>query len=144
LKNQSVKLWDGGNGPGNTPVSESNLAQIGRALVAILSPGHLTETKNKYVYIESHTLTQNEILAALEKVSGKKWTVTDTIKTEDVIPAELEKFKNGDYSSVPPLILSAIYYKSALGDSRKTGLWNERLGLPKEDLEEDIKRILSG
>ena len=119
---------------------------MGRAVVAILSPAHYNETKNKYVYIDSHTLTQHETLAALEKESGQKWTVAERLSSKDTIPPNQEKLKNGDYSAVPPLLLAAIYNEGQFTDSRKVpgGLWNERLGLPKEVLEDDIKRVLTG
>ena len=34
-------------------------------------------TENQYIYVESFTVTQNEVLGALEKTTGKKWKGTN-------------------------------------------------------------------
>lgn len=100
---------------------------------------------NKYVYVSSHTVSQNQILAGLEKATGEKFTV----KKEDskkVIEEGHQKLASGDYSVIGPLILAAAYGPDALGDFTKVdgGLWNEKLGLAKEDLDASLKAVASG
>jgi hypothetical protein len=50
-----------------TKFSSSNVALVAEAVLKSLSPEHAQETKNKEVYIASHTTTQRPILAELER-----------------------------------------------------------------------------
>jgi len=142
LKAQTAKIWDSGN----APFSGTNLRTIGLALVKLLgTPTAYTESANQYVYVASHTASQNQILDALRKVTGKDWPVTRT-QSEESIKTELEKFGKGDYSGVYQLIQAAAFGDKALGDFTKVegGLWNERLSLPQETLEENVRAIVEG
>jgi hypothetical protein len=54
----------------------TNTTTIGKALASLLgSPSLLTEAKNRYIYLASHTVTQAELLGALENGSRETWTV---------------------------------------------------------------------
>jgi hypothetical protein len=141
LNNKKATIWDSGD----APFSATNVNTIGLALVNLLGPSALNETANKYVYVASHTVSHNQLLKAFEKVTGASWSVKKE-NTKEIIPAELEKVKNHDYSGVAPLIQSAAFSDAGYGDSTKVkgGLWNDKLGLPKEDLESDLKAILEG
>lgn len=75
---------------GNVEYEAANVAQIARATVATLSPQHFEETKNKYIYVNSFTLTQNQVLGAPEKATGVKFEVEHK-KTEDVANEGLAK-----------------------------------------------------
>ncbi|KAL8868330.1 MAG: hypothetical protein Q9174_005061, partial [Haloplaca sp. 1 TL-2023] len=48
------------------------MSTIAQSIVSILQ--HPAETANKFIYIQSVKATQNEILKALEKSTGKTWT----------------------------------------------------------------------
>jgi hypothetical protein len=141
LQDKIATIWDGGN----TPVTVSNLSTIGLALVKTLSSSSaLQATANQYVYVGSHTVSQNEILDGFQKLTGNAWSVAQEKNTKEVVPVELEKVKKGDYSGITNLILAAAYGDAAYGDFRKVpgGLWNDKLGLPKEDLETSLKAVL--
>lgn len=127
---------------GETPFTTSNAAQIGRALIAVLS--HAAETANKLVFVESFTTTQIEILAALEKATGEKWKVAHK-KSEDIRAEAFKEMGEGNIlGGGASLITAAVLGKGALEDhsNMEGGIWNDRLGLPKESVEEEIKRIL--
>lgn len=101
-------------------------------------------TKNQYVYVRSFTTTQNEVLAAAEKASGEKWTVNH-IDAKKHIEEGNQKIAKHDYSGVVNLLQGITYSDELnLGDFSYAGLWNEKLGLPKEDLEEEVKKALVG
>ena len=137
LSSHSAKIWDGGS----VPFTATNLDTIGKALVAVLSTPELVEqSKNTYIYVASLTATQNDILAILEKLTGKSWT-TEAVSSKQVSKDGLEKFGMGDFSVVGGLIQSAIFGDEKLGDLSRM-LWNEKLGLLKEDLETVIKNVL--
>lgn len=116
---------------------------IGKAIISLLSnQDRLTATEDKYTYIASHTVSQNEILAVFEKATGSQWTV-EKVDSEEAGRKATEGFKNGDYSTIPDLIRTVFLASSELGNWEKIGLSNDVLGLQKEDLEADVKGALA-
>jgi hypothetical protein len=138
-KDKTATIWDTGKGAW----SGSNLKTIGVALVNLLSDSNVSSTANKYVYISSHTVTHNELLEAFERLTGEKWAVTHIDSKKSIAEAH-EKLAKHDYSAIAPLIQGAAFSDDAYGDFRKVpgGLWNERLGLTKENLDADLKALL--
>ena len=134
---KTATLIDGGN----ATFSSTNLRQIGLSLIKILEKA--AETKNTYVYVSSFQTSQKEILAAAEKITGEKWTVKD-ITSKGLIDLGNEKLKKQDFSGLPDLIRGAVFGSAGLGDSAPAGLWDDKLGLQKEDFEESVKLGLSG
>lgn len=142
---RTATIFDGGD----VEFEMTNVAQIARGVAAALSSAHIEDTKNKYIYINSFTITQNQILAALEEATADKFAVTHSTKAELFKNAQ-ELLKSGKTSgSGSPagsleLITAAIYGNGGLNEYSKTkGLWNEKLGLPKEDLNETVARIVN-
>jgi uncharacterized protein YbjT (DUF2867 family) len=105
LKNHSVTVWD----DGNNRFSATNLATIGRYVAAVLK--HPEETANKYIFVHSFSTTQNEIIAALEKHSGKTWTKKHTTVAQGIKDAAAA-FKKGDYENGLRLGFRSILYGS--------------------------------
>lgn len=89
-------------------------------------------------------MSQNEILASLEKATGgEKWKTTPA--SADALHKEsLEKLNNGDFSALFGVIVGTIYSGDELLDYAKLqGLDNDLLGLPKEkSLDETIAEIV--
>ncbi|KAF2190416.1 NAD(P)-binding protein [Zopfia rhizophila CBS 207.26] len=137
FSSKTVTLFDEGKGA----FSSTNLRQIGIALIKVLEKPDIT--KNKYIYVSSFDTTQNEILPVVEKLSGQKWTVKN-VTSQELITSGNEKLKKQDFSGISDLIRAAAFGKDNLGDSRPEGLWNDKLGLPKESFEESIKTVLNG
>lgn len=136
VKEKTAQIWD----DGSVPFSTSNLTTIGKAIVSLLStPERLSATENKHVYIASHTVTQRDILASFEKVTGAKWDV-EHIKSEEAGAKAKEQFEKGDYSAIPDLIRSAFLAPDELGNFGEK-VSNDILGLQKENLEADVKRV---
>lgn len=133
----------------------TNVAQIASAVVASLSPEHYEDTKNKYIFVNSFTLTQNKVLQVLENMTGDKFEIIH-MKAEDLSKAALERYNaadklirndSGKYTTDGALdvITTVIYGFGGINNfSRSRGLWNKRLGLPVEDLKETIARVLKG
>ena len=136
---------------GEKPHEVTNLSQIGRAVAAVLSPAHLDETANQYVYVNSFTVTQNQVVQEIEKVTGSKVTVTP-LNGEEIWKDGSEKMKSGEWEVIGggkyrvgsvQMILAEIYNRSGFNHySQKRGLWNKRLGLPEESLEETIRSVV--
>ncbi len=137
VKEKKATLFD----KGENKASMSSLSFIGQAVVKMLENPELT--KNQYVFIAGLTVSQKEILAGLEKVTGSKFDVSYK-DADDEMKQGNEKLAKGDHSAIVPILQGVNFsVKENLGDFSKHGLWNEKLGLPKEEnLEEAIRAAL--
>lgn len=136
-ESRTANLFD----DGEAVFSSTNLNQIGIATVNALKNADLT--KNQYVYIGGFQTTQKEILTAAEKATGTKWTV-NKVNVKEHIEQGRAKLQSGDHSGIMYLIQGATFGKEQqLGDFASMGLWNEKLGVPKEDLEETVKAVFT-
>ncbi|KAG4434407.1 hypothetical protein IFR05_010103 [Cadophora sp. M221] len=134
---KTVTLVDGGK----TRFSTSTSAQISQALISVLE--HADETANKMVFVESFTITQLETLAAVEKVTGQKWTVVEST-VEDVRAVAFQKISEGNLMEGGGLLIQALVLgKGDLEDHSHVegGIWNDRLGLKGENLEKVVEAI---
>ncbi|KAM0145526.1 hypothetical protein ACHAPG_011579 [Botrytis cinerea] len=126
---------------GRTPFSASTSTQISRALISVLK--HAGETSNKMVFVESFTTTQLDVLTAVEKVTGQKWNVVEA-KSEDIRVAGFQKMSEGNYVEGGGLLIqAAVLGKEALENHShvKGGIWNDRLGLKTESVEDVVELI---
>ncbi|KAF2712553.1 isoflavone reductase family protein-like protein CipA [Pleomassaria siparia CBS 279.74] len=133
---KTATLIDGGN----SKFVATNLRQIGRSIIKTLEKAD--ETKNKYIYVSSFVTSQQEILAAAEKVTGEKWTVNNVVGQE-LLEAGNAKLAKLDFSGVGDLLRATAFGNFGVADF-SAKLWNDKLGLPKEDFEESVKTSLSG
>ena len=129
-------------GSGNAKWSSTTLATIGLAVKnALLLPD---ETANKYLYIDSFTISQNQILAAFEKATDRKWTV-EHVDPEAMKKEGMEKMANGDPSGSMSLIR---YINGVQGHGGNYAEYqetaNKLLSLPEETLEGAIEAIVKG
>ena len=60
-------------GYGNDAWSTTTLSSIGLAVVNALKIPE--QTANGYMYINSFNVSQNQVLASFQEVTGKKWTI---------------------------------------------------------------------
>ena len=51
---------------------------------------------------------------------------------------------DGNYAGIGPLIQSITFGNEGLGDLSKNGLWNEKLGLETDSIEDSIKAGFAG
>jgi hypothetical protein len=131
-------IFDGGN----RAFSATNLSQVGNAVVAVLSKPE--ETANQFIYVDSFTATQNEILAELEKATGERWKVAEAT-TEEAKAEGQALFAKGDYSGLL-LLLKAIFLGEGYGSdfTKDAVLGNEKLGLPNQDLVSTVTALAAG
>jgi hypothetical protein len=135
---KTAAIFDNGVGRFST----SNLHTVALAVVKALENPELT--KNQYVYVSGLETTQNEILAAVEKVTGEKWTVTQGT-TKELADTGRAKVEKGDYMGILDLLRSVTFgAEEELGRFKQTALWNEKLGLPSDDLEKTIRAVTEG
>jgi hypothetical protein len=77
-------------------------------------------------------------------LTGKKWE-RNLINSKQALADAQDKFSKGDHSSVLQLIGFVIYGENQWSDWSIVpgGIWNDKLGLPKEDLDTTLKNILA-
>jgi hypothetical protein len=163
VPSRTATIFDGGD----VPYEATNIAQIGVAVAAVLSatpsPGfpdgtgkslpmaHIT--KNKYVYVNSFTTTQNTVLGFLEKHTGSKFklqTAKGAEMAKDGIARAAKSVPgfrptgNLEYADgVAEMIFAAIYGNGNLNHFSETkGLFNAALGLKSESVEESVKGVV--
>lgn len=126
---------------GDRPFTASTVAQVSSAVVGVLQ--NPEQTANKYVYVGSFTTSQNEILAALETVTGDSWAVEKASSAEKV-EAGKEQVGRRNSAAIRPLITAAMYHERSGSDyESETGLSNGLLGLSKEDLTTVIRKVVT-
>jgi hypothetical protein len=125
---------------GKDPWSTTTLTSIGLAVKnAMLIP---EKTANKYLFINSFTVSQSQILGSLERISGTKWEAT-YVDAEEQKAAGMEKMSQGDFRGTMSLIR---YINTVDGHGGNYALYeetaNELLALPKESLDEVLAAIV--
>ncbi|KAK4551911.1 hypothetical protein LTR86_010812 [Recurvomyces mirabilis] len=142
LPQRRLTVFDGGD----VLFETTTFAQIGAVIATILSPAHLKETMNQTVYVNSFTTTQNEIAAAVGRITGKELT-----KTHDTTAALRERAliardqEPAGWGPISDLITASVYGQGDLNAYSQTAgkLWNDRLRMKQEDLVESIQKALN-
>lgn len=123
--------------------STTKLGSIGLAVKnALLLPD---QTANRYIFIDSFTVSQAQVLAALEKATAPAaWDVT-RVDAEEQKQIGLDKMAKGDFSGAMALIR---YINCVDGHGGNYALYeqtdNELLSLPNQSLDEAIEEVLKG
>jgi len=144
-------------GDGNTPITVSTMPQSGRGVAALLALNVLPDNeqdksltvssfRNHYVQVESFTLSQNDMFAAVLQATGaaeSDWT----IEQQDVHQRWQEAFnlsKTGNMLGFARALYSRSFFPGDNGDMRNKwgGLQNDAFGLPKDDLIEQTKKAI--
>lgn len=123
-RTHSATIYDGGD----RPFSTTTLATIGKAVVSVIS--RLDETKNRHVYIQDMSLTQNKLIAAAKNLDGKNWDLRHTSSAAAKADgyAELEKEKPDIRKGLFPLLHLSVLGEGYGGDF-SAHLDNELLGI---------------
>ncbi|GIC90224.1 aromatic alcohol reductase [Aspergillus udagawae] len=138
IANRTATIWDGGN-KSFTLTNEKHLSE---AVVSILQ--HPQDTSNKYLHIASVETTQNDILAALEEITGTGWTVNATT-TEEQVSEGVRKLGAGDFSGAFTLV-RATCFGSIPGlranYAKDETLANGMLGLKLDSVKDTVERVV--
>ncbi|POS74870.1 NmrA-like family protein [Diaporthe helianthi] len=134
---RTVTIYDGGD----IPYEATTLDQVGRAIAQSLKNPELT--RNQFVYVNSFTVTQNQVLRSLEAATGEKFTVSHST-VEDLWQGGAAQLKKGQEFGVIAMIAGAFYGKGGISYySANKGLWNKKIGLAQEDLDEVLKSLVA-
>ncbi|KAK3395156.1 hypothetical protein B0H63DRAFT_556234 [Podospora didyma] len=133
LKNKSVQLWDGGN----TPISLTTVASIGRAVVGVLQGEVGTDGKKTEVRVKDINLTQRRLYELAVEALGEGedgWTVTeyDTVQAYDTAKENAKKgIPDREYAFLKRAVAAGVY-GSVWGEDEDDGEalgsreWTER------------------
>lgn len=151
FQNKTVTYID----DGETRMNTSTWEQCGRALASLFSLPQLPQDAddssltisrwaNNTVRIESFFLNQREMLESILRVTGEKesdWTIKRQPAKERWEEAIAIMKEGGTKVGMGYIqrMYSRVFYKDGSGDYSEK-LDNERLGLPKESLDEATKR----
>lgn len=149
FNNRSLVIMD----DGKTKINTTTMPQVGRALSSLLSLKVLPEDKddksvslvdfkNKPVFISSFTVSQQDMLESVLRVTGTKvddWKITYTT-SKDYWKSGQEVFKTGDAAGFVRLLYARAFFPDDPENYETSrGLHNKLLGLPQEDLDEFTK-----
>lgn len=141
-RKHQIELVDGGD----KPVTATNLADVGQAVVGTLR--HLDETKNRAVFTQSAVITQKKLLGIFQKLTpGQDWEVTqaDSEDLEKFARAEMEKEHPNFFLGPFNFFKRATYGEGYGGFVPPEKLDNNLLGVREMsdvDLEAMVARIL--
>ena len=147
MKDRKADLLD----DGNTPVVYTTVPQTGRAIARLFSlpiqtPPNggpsLSDYKNNFVYVQSFTVTQNQILAAAQratKTSAADWTVTYTPAVEHVKEGK-DMLAAGNRLGTLKVFFGTVLTKGLANEHFGRELANPKLGLQDENYEEVVER----
>ncbi|EOA92116.1 hypothetical protein ACJQWK_03648 [Exserohilum turcicum] len=133
VKARKAYLLDGGA----IKFSASNLDFIASAVVRILEMPE--KTANRLLYVHSLHVTQNQVLEALEKVTGERFERIQQ-SSEEELERERPKMMAGDMEAREEVV--AVWGVVAADWKGKDGFANEMLGLEEENLEDAVRRAL--
>ena len=135
-----VTIQDGGD----VEWEATNVARVGEAVAAALSPEYQAVSRNQIAYINSFTVMQNNMLAVLERVTGRNFEVKqDTTQgLRDRAFGRLQKNPSEQAAALNMVTASILGMGGINQYSEESELWNERLGSKEESLEETVRRVL--
>lgn len=136
---KSAKVWDSGS----NVTSVTNLSTVGKAVVSILTTAEEL-TRDRLIEIESFPISQNSVIEALEKAAGEKWTIEKTTTEQQLAEAQAS-LEKGDFLSAFYVWVRAFVFSGEPGARfQNPKANNELLGLPHEDLQKTVEKIVKG
>ncbi|ORX39553.1 hypothetical protein BD324DRAFT_614131 [Kockovaella imperatae] len=131
LKKGTAQIFDGGD----LPFSASTTAQIGRAVVKVLS--HEKETANKMLLIQSFCVTQNEVAAEIERATGKPLQRIQ-VDGNTYLLENAAKAEKGDAAALEEAVAVCGILRSNWQGRPEYG--NTLLELDEEDMREVVRK----
>lgn len=136
IKEHKATVWD----DGNHKFSSTPRENVAKGVLGVLRNPEITA--NKHVYISSFEISLNDIVSTLEKAQGVKYDVSKTTTDEEIAKGKAA-LASGNFMAAGKLLLAAVYnpgYGNNFAD--EVELWNDRLGVPREKLEDVVAQIL--
>ncbi len=120
----------------------TNEADIVQAVGSILL--NPAETANKYLYVETTAVSQEDILKSLETATNSTWEV-ENVKTTESVALGRQLVAQGDFTG-NFLLVQASVWGNGPGLRQNFSVDEELaaalLGLPKGDLHQTVTRVV--
>ncbi len=132
-----ITLWDDGETFFSATTEENTALAVLRALTT-----HVDETRNKNVFLQDIKTSQKELLATVEKLTGRKFEV-ERLDGESTV-RELKKL-TAEGDPIAPLKLIELSFAMGIGawfEAEDGEILNETLGLPKTNVDEITRNAL--
>ncbi|KAI9702752.1 MAG: hypothetical protein M1836_007966 [Candelina mexicana] len=147
IAKRTAEIYDDGTNAFTT----CTVAQTGRAVARLLalpttsSEGpSLSDYANKFIYINSFYVSQNEMLASVQratKTTPSDWTVTYK-PLDQWIQEGHEKFAKGDRWGMVGVLYGNTFKKGVADRFHGRELANKKLGLEEENVDEIVKKVV--
>jgi hypothetical protein len=100
------------------------------------------KVRNRHIGIFTIKTCHNDILAAVEKVTGEKWAVKN-VNGKELVANGKEKLAKGDAMGAVPIILSIAFLDAGWRDWTAEAEEDKKILLPKGTgtLEETVRRF---
>ncbi|KAL8819988.1 MAG: hypothetical protein Q9223_001693 [Gallowayella weberi] len=146
FKTRSLTLFD----EGTQPIPTTTFAQVGRGVANLLglpilrkdekdTAPCLSDFKNRYAYVASFVVSQKDMLESVLRATGTSfsdWKITHE-DSKERHQTGLQMLRGGNYLGLVVAMYTRNFFPDGSGNHAETrGLDNEKLGLPKEDLDE--------
>ncbi|MCJ1434213.1 hypothetical protein MMC27_003580 [Xylographa pallens] len=151
FKKKTVTMYDDGTARLDTSTWPQTGRQVANLLGLKLLPEDEHDTspclahfRNKFVYGSSFNISQKEMLEAVLRVTGDSaddWKVTH-VPAKEAYQEGLKSLQSGNRAGFAQLLYSRSFFPDGAGNFAATGLDNDKLGLPKEDLDEFTKEAV--
>ena len=129
----------------------STTAKVGLAVARFLTRGSRPDFgfspeayRNKEIYVSSFLLTQEQLLASLQRVTKtapEDWQIT-TRDVKEYIGEGTALMQQGEYLRGLFQVLFGCLYSPGFGGNYEEMLGNKALGLPQEDLDEEVRKAV--
>jgi hypothetical protein len=127
---------------GDARFTTTTVAQVGEAAAAALLQSE--KTKNEYIHVSSFNTTQNQVIEAVERLSGKKFKL-ETVSQKDLYQRATKRIEDGDYLRGYYELATTTTYSDAPVTyfPDQAARWMEELGLVQDEtFDEMVTRVL--
>jgi hypothetical protein len=96
----------------------------------------LSEFDNKFVFVASFTLSQREMFESVKRITktnDEEWKISSA-PSKQRFEECVKAFRNGDRMAMGGMLYTRYFFPDGAGLYDGQDLGNEKLGLPKEDL----------
>ncbi|KUJ14298.1 NAD(P)-binding protein [Mollisia scopiformis] len=136
---------------GTHPFVTTSIPQVGRGIAKLLSLPitstsglSLSDYKNKYAYIRSFLVSQNDMIAASQRATKTKpedWEIKH-MPLDDYIKAGSELMRAGNRMGMFNILYGNSYKKGCGDQYHGRENTNENIGLEDEDLDEVVQKVV--
>lgn len=136
LDKQVAEVFDGGKHRAST----TTLTRVGEAVIRILRRYPDETIRNRTLFIQSFCIDQNELVEALERATGAKWSKKD-LDSEKFIAEKRVLAEAGDNDAIEDLVF--VVGTLDADWTQRDDFSMDLLGFEDEDLDATVQRVVA-